>query len=75
MADAAVVGADHTVLGQEAKAVVVPAPGADLTADAVRTWVAGALAAFKVPAHVEFRRELPYSDTGKVLKRLLEAHS
>lgn len=75
IADAAVVGVDHTVLGQEVKAVVVPAPGADLTADAVRTWVAGALAAFKVPAHVEFRRELPYSDTGKVLKRLLETHS
>ncbi|MEU8138780.1 class I adenylate-forming enzyme family protein [Streptodolium elevatio] len=73
IADAAVVAVDHTVLGHEVKAVVVPVRGAELTADAVRGWVADALAAFKVPAYVEFRTELPYSDTGKVLKRLLEA--
>jgi acyl-coenzyme A synthetase/AMP-(fatty) acid ligase len=38
----------------------------------VQRWAAEALATFKVPAHVEFRTELPYTDTGKVLKQQLE---
>jgi acyl-CoA synthetase (AMP-forming)/AMP-acid ligase II len=70
--DACVVGVPHAVLGQEVKAVVVPREGAVLGADAVREWVASSLAAFKVPAHVEFRDALPYNETGKVIKRLLE---
>jgi acyl-CoA synthetase (AMP-forming)/AMP-acid ligase II len=35
--------------------------------------VAGALARFKVPAHVRFRDELPYTATGKVVKHEIEA--
>ncbi len=70
--DAAVVGVDDTVLGQEVKAFVVIRPGAELAAQGVREWVAAGLAAFKVPAHVEFRGALPYTETGKVLKRELE---
>jgi acyl-CoA synthetase (AMP-forming)/AMP-acid ligase II len=70
--DAAVVGVADTVLGQEVKAFVVSRPGAELAAQGVREWVAAGLAAFKVPAHVEFCDALPYSETGKVLKRELE---
>ncbi|UGQ11419.1 hypothetical protein LO772_32285 [Yinghuangia sp. ASG 101] len=72
IADAAVIAASHAVLGQEVKACVVLHPGAHLDADAIRTWTAAALAAFKVPAPVVFLGELPYSVTGKVLKRDLE---
>jgi acyl-CoA synthetase (AMP-forming)/AMP-acid ligase II len=72
IADAAVIGIDHRTLGQEVMAVVVLQDGASLDARAVQEWVAGGLAAFKVPARVEFRDALPYTETGKVKKHELE---
>ena len=72
IADACVVGVDHHQLGQEVAAVVVVHPGVELADDDVRSWVADTLAAYKVPAHVVFRSELPYTLTGKVLKHQVE---
>jgi acyl-CoA synthetase (AMP-forming)/AMP-acid ligase II len=70
--DAAVIGVDHQVLGQEVKAFVVLRDGATLSEDDVKDWVAQGLAKFKVPAYVAFRTALPYTLTGKVLKNELE---
>jgi acyl-CoA synthetase (AMP-forming)/AMP-acid ligase II len=72
IADVAVIGVAHQVLGQEVMAIVVPRAGASLTVADVRAFAAAALATYKVPAHVVFRDELPYTQSGKVLKHELE---
>jgi acyl-CoA synthetase (AMP-forming)/AMP-acid ligase II len=72
VAEAAVVGAPHAELGEEVKAIVVPACGARLDPAALARWVAEALADFKVPARWEVRAEpLPRNATGKVMKHVL----
>ncbi len=68
VADAAVVGAAHHTLGQEVVAVVQLDPGATVSAEELRAFVGERLAAFKVPARIEFVAELPRNATGKVVK-------
>jgi acyl-CoA synthetase (AMP-forming)/AMP-acid ligase II len=70
--EAAVIGVEHRELGQEPKAFIVMRPGSGLTEQQVREWCAAAMAAFKVPAAVEFRESLPYTETGKLMKQQLE---
>src|SRR4051794_14881943 len=72
VAEVAVIGVDDEVLGQEVKAVVVPAAGVTLDAEELRAFCAETLAYYKVPAHWEIRTEsLPRNALGKVVKAAL----
>ncbi|HZT64304.1 MAG TPA: class I adenylate-forming enzyme family protein [Acidimicrobiales bacterium] len=74
VADAAVIGIPHEVLGEEVGAVVQLRPGATATEEELRRHVATKLAAFKVPVKIWFRdEELPRNPAGKILKRELKA--
>jgi long-chain acyl-CoA synthetase len=75
VADVAVIGVPHEVLGEEVGAVVVLRPGEELSADALREHVAERIASFKVPAHIWFSaKPLPRNPAGKVLKRDLRTN-
>ncbi len=70
--EAAVIGVDHDVLGQEVMAVVVVAPGTEITDDDVQAFCRETLSSFKVPTLVDIRTEpLPRNPSGKVLKNVL----
>ncbi|MGV0870631.1 class I adenylate-forming enzyme family protein [Mycolicibacterium sp. XJ879] len=70
IADAAVIGAPDVEWGEKVVAFVVAA-GATLFADDVRDWVKSRLRSSRTPHDVHFVDELPYSDTGKLLRREL----
>jgi long-chain acyl-CoA synthetase len=72
IADAAVIGVAHETLGEEVKAVIEVAPGAELGDDEIRQWVAETLATFKVPTYIErWDGKLPRNASGKLLKNVL----
>ncbi|MFM8972054.1 MAG: class I adenylate-forming enzyme family protein, partial [Actinomycetota bacterium] len=73
--EVAVVGVEHATLGQEVKAYVVPRATGVISHEDVREFAAATLAAYKVPAHVEFVDALPHNAAGKVLKHLLGQES
>jgi steroid-24-oyl-CoA synthetase len=71
--DAALVAVPHRTLGEEPGAVVHLKPGMHATEDELRAFVAGRLAAFKVPVKVVFWPEtLPRNPNGKILKTELK---
>jgi acyl-CoA synthetase (AMP-forming)/AMP-acid ligase II len=69
--DAAVFGIPDDEWGESVHAVVQAKPGAALDLDEVRAFVEPKLAGYKRPRSYEVRDELPRTDSGKLLKRLL----
>ncbi|MBI3089154.1 MAG: long-chain-fatty-acid--CoA ligase [Candidatus Tectomicrobia bacterium] len=71
--EAAVIGMPDAERGELVKAVIVPKPGAVLSAAAVTAFCAERLAAYKLPRRIEFAEDLPRTASGKILKRALRA--
>jgi acyl-CoA synthetase (AMP-forming)/AMP-acid ligase II len=71
VAEAGVVGIPDDEWGETVAAAVVLKPGAEATVEELQGWVRARLRSSHTPAVVEFRNELPYNATGKLLRRVL----
>jgi long-chain acyl-CoA synthetase len=69
--EVAVAGVPDARRGETVKAYVVLQPDQVCSEEEVRTFCKEHLAPYKVPTEVEFRTELPKSQVGKVLRRML----
>jgi acyl-CoA synthetase (AMP-forming)/AMP-acid ligase II len=73
IAQCAVVGLPDDEWGQRIAAVVVLRPGATLGADELREFARGSLRSSKTPEVVTFADALPFTETGKLLRRVVQA--
>ncbi len=69
--EAVVAGVPDAKRGETVKAFVILKPGQTATSEEMRAFCKENLAPYKVPSLVEFRSELPKSQIGKVLRRVL----
>jgi fatty-acyl-CoA synthase len=73
VADVAVVGIPDDRWGEKIAAVIVPVPGELPSQEELAAWVRQTLRSIKTPETWAFRSELPYNETGKLLRRLIRA--
>jgi long-chain acyl-CoA synthetase len=69
VADCAVVGVPDVQWGEVVAAVIVPRKDRRPSIDELCEWVKARLRSSRVPARIEFWDELPYNETGKLLRR------
>jgi acyl-CoA synthetase (AMP-forming)/AMP-acid ligase II len=69
VSDAAVVGVPDVEWGEGVAAAVVLKEGASASAAELQEWVRKHLRSSRVPQLVRFEAELPYNETGKLLRR------
>jgi len=69
--ECAAVGVEDTASGEAVKLFVV-AKTPDLTREEIRDWCKERLTRYKVPKYVEFADDLPKSNVGKILRRMLK---
>jgi acyl-CoA synthetase (AMP-forming)/AMP-acid ligase II len=73
VSDVAVVGIPDEQWGEGVAAAVVLKTGKTASAEELQNWVKGKLRSSRVPQHIEFWPELPYNETGKLLRRVVKA--
>ncbi len=69
--DCAVFGIPDEEFGESLAAVIEPTDGATLDSQEIRDYLGEHVARYKVPKLIEFRRDLPREDSGKLFKRRL----
>lgn len=69
--DVAVIGRPHAEWGETVVAVVVPAPGATVELDDLRTYLSDKVARYKIPRELLLVDELPRNPSGKLTKHVL----
>ena len=69
--EAVAVGVPHEYRGETIKAFIVLKPGETASAEEIIDFCKEHLAIYKVPKIIEFRKELPKSAIGKILRRIL----
>jgi fatty-acyl-CoA synthase len=73
IAEVAVIGVEDDKWGEVGRAVVVAAPGAELSEADVIDYCRGKVGNYKLPKSVVFTDALPRNATGKVLKHELRS--
>jgi acyl-CoA synthetase (AMP-forming)/AMP-acid ligase II len=73
VADAAVIGIPDEQWGEAVAAVVVAKPRRPVSKQELQTWVRDRLRSSRTPERIEFCEELPYNETGKLLRRRVRA--
>ena len=71
VSEAVAVGVPDEYRGESVKAFVVRRPGSTVTETEILAFCLERLAPYKAPKELEFRRELPKSTVGKLLRRVL----
>ncbi len=70
--EAVVIGVQESQSGEVVKAFIVPKERLDIDVKEIYDYCRGKIADFKIPRLIEFRREIPKSPLGKVLRNRLK---
>lgn len=73
VADVAVVGVPDEQWGEGVAAAVVLKPGKVTEVESLQRWVKNNMRSSRVPQLIQFWDELPYNETGKLLRRIVKA--